>query len=257
MNSDTRGKLLPMSLKEFFKTIKRKFRVELVEMSDNKIRLAGCTFDVDFPEISQKMKASLYKQAYERPERDLYQKNSPPSLPLIELGGCIGVLSCFINKNSATPREHVVVEANPDLLPILRRNRELNQAHFDIVHAAIAYGSETIRFPVNDEILASSIHRTGQRSVQVPTQTLKSLCKNYEFDQFNLIVDIEGSEWELIKHEMDLLCSRGKWLMIELHDHILGQSQTKELQKRLEAGGFELIDKRALTYCYKNSEYTE
>jgi predicted O-methyltransferase YrrM len=46
-----------------------------------------------------------------------------PEERVLELGGCLGVVSCSINTLLRDPSRHVVVEANPKLLAYLYENR--------------------------------------------------------------------------------------------------------------------------------------
>ena len=49
-----------------------------------------------------------------------------PNLPVIEFGGCIGVISCLTNKKIKDKKKHIVVEAQPYLIETLKKNRNNN-----------------------------------------------------------------------------------------------------------------------------------
>jgi len=80
----------------------------------------------------------LLRTTYEPPAS--YNPDTQGGAAVLELGGCLGVLSCTINKRLGDPTKHVVLEANPALIPYLRGNREINRAAF-IVTNSVVFGS--------------------------------------------------------------------------------------------------------------------
>jgi hypothetical protein len=82
-------------------------------------------------------------------------------LPVIELGGALGVVACVTNKLLAQPSAHVVVEANPLAIPPLTVNKEANHCAFEIVNRAIAYGVDSVTFNPTVDIASNSIESDG------------------------------------------------------------------------------------------------
>src|SRR6202011_2939129 len=104
------------------------------------------------------------------------------------------------------PRLHIVVEANPNAIPLLDSNRVRNHCQFEIVNAAIAYGQTSITFiPATDFCFNSMVHGRGETAVTVPTTHLSTIVGQKRFDSFTLICDIEGFEFELVLNELELL----------------------------------------------------
>ncbi len=68
----------------------------------------------------------LLSGQYESPERRACRRYIRADLPVVEFGACLGVVACSVNRRLKDPRNHVVVEANPHLLPILAENRDRN-----------------------------------------------------------------------------------------------------------------------------------
>ena len=155
----------------------------LVGQPSNTVRVDGCSFSMDSSAISEEVKHMLLWGEYEKPERRALKQFLDPVLPVIEFGGCMGVVSCLANKKLQDPRKHVVVEANPSLLTLLGRNRDRNNCHFTVVHGAVAYGTDEVTFYVDDNALASSAHRATQRSVRVPTITLRQIVEQFGFER--------------------------------------------------------------------------
>lgn len=58
------------------------------------------------------MRGKFTADSYELPGRVLAKRYLSPMATVLELGGCIGVVSCVINRVLQQPRRHVVVEGN-------------------------------------------------------------------------------------------------------------------------------------------------
>jgi FkbM family methyltransferase len=203
------------------------------------------------PLITPTIKAGLLLGGYEKQERAMLEHFLPPDLPVIELGASIGVISCIANRKLHHPEQHVVVEANPDLLPLLEQNRVRNQAAFMTVFAALAYGSEQVTFFTNQDNVAGGMYEQHGQKRTVATTSLAALVHRAGFERFTLICDIEGSEADLIEHELPMLAKAVAVLIIELHPRILGDERCKELLHQLEAVGFERVAMIDTTYCFQ------
>src|SRR5688500_9490502 len=64
----------------------------IVELLGNRWQLDGVTVHLNNPAIATRHKALLFNGVYERPERALLLRHFPGDRPLIELGGCVGLL---------------------------------------------------------------------------------------------------------------------------------------------------------------------
>jgi FkbM family methyltransferase len=218
-----------------------------------KARLDGVTISLDNHLITTHFKGRIIVGWYEEYEREIIQKYLPQDEPVIELGGSIGVVACQVNRRLLSPEKHVVVEANPELIPTLKKNRDLNGCQFEIVEAAIGYGSEYITFFSNDVSLLGSIYHGGGQKWKVAAKTLQSIAENAGFRYFNVISDIEGSEIGLIDHEIDFIREHVGLLLIETHDDTPhGDEGVKFVVDRLETYGFEIVDSIRNNYCFRN-----
>src|SRR5262249_50614366 len=97
----------------------------------------GMTFEIPKEHTDLAMRGKFTADTYELPERALAKRHLPPTATVLELGGCIGVVACVINHILQQPRRHVVVEGNPSIIPVLKRNRDLNGCAFQIVHGVV------------------------------------------------------------------------------------------------------------------------
>ena len=214
-----------------------------IGMPTDIVRLDGCRFSIAKDRVPANVIDLLLSDLYEEPERKALRTFLDPELPVIELGACIGVVSCLTNRRLRRPEQHVVVEANPALLPLLEDNRARNDCRFEIVHAAVSYGVETIKFNVDDNILASSLHGDERQAVTVATVTLERLLNEHGFARATLICDIEGAELQLVEHELKTIGERVATIIMELHDRIVGQEQTQAMLSQLESAGFKIVSR--------------
>lgn len=210
----------------------------------------GCSFPVARIPASP-MKLAMLRGAYEEFERNAVRRHVRPDLPVIELGGCIGVVACITNRLLQDPERHVVVEPNPVVLPHLEESRRLNQCRFRIVHGAIAYDQPAVVFSPNRELWANSMTtRPREETVTVPTVRLGDLVSRYQFDRFTLICDIEGYEYELVLHETEVL-RKATTLILETHPGVIGEAKTQQMLGVLRELGFHTVEEEAFVIVMK------
>lgn len=212
-----------------------------VELTGNRVRMHGLRFDVDNPLVSIRYKGTLFFGRYEIEEIALVRRYVDPGLPVVELGGSIGVVASVTNRLLQQPDRHVVVEASPVLVPTLEANRTLNGCSFVIEHAAVAYGTDAVEFPVEGHFLLSRVGGSGN-SVGVRATTLGKLLDKYGFETINLISDIEGMEIELVENESEVLRDRVKTLVMETHPDIRGHDDISTMLVTLGRLGFDPLE---------------
>lgn len=224
----------------------------VVEFRKNVVHIEGSKFKVDVPSITRDQKANFLFDRYERPERVALRQYLNRSLPVIEFGGNIGVVSCIVNKRLTRPQNHVVVEANPELIPFLERNRRINNCQFRIDNSAVRYGTSDLTFHINENILASSAQMKRGRSVTVPTVTLGALLDLHGFQTCTLICDIEGGEIDLITYEQDVLKNRVSTIFLEVHPKITGRNAIDCIVDVLSRMKFEICFDRWSNMVFQN-----
>jgi FkbM family methyltransferase len=224
-----------------------------VELAHNQVIVDDCTFDVGNPTISSHIKALLWLNIYEAKERRLIKQFIDPNLPIIEIGGGIGVVSCVANRILNNPNEHVVVEANPTLIPILELNRSRNHAGYKIINAALAYNVDFINLYLEKDYVSSSVKRGSHQAITVPTISLKQILEKFEFEKATLICDIEGVEQDLVCNEASFLAASIAILIIEMHDDILGKDITSQIVTKLHEIGFKKLDEAEKVMVFRNN----
>ncbi|MCX6716072.1 MAG: FkbM family methyltransferase [Candidatus Taylorbacteria bacterium] len=214
-------------------------------------KVEGLTFFVGNSLVSNALKSKFLLNRYEPQERLALQFVNP-ELPTIEVGGCMGIISCILNKKLKNP-VHIVVEANPNVVPILERNRALNKCNFTIINKALGY-HPYVELKLQDEFLKSSAvldYDVKYRSIQVPTITLKELSA--PFHKINLVCDMEGMEYEILKNELEIMKNKVAIFIAEFHASGRNDPRLIEALIILKNSGFELINERKYTYVFRNT----
>lgn len=206
-------------------------------------RLDGCRFELGSSVITPSLEYLLLSGKHEAPERTLIRRHLNRTLPVVEFGGAIGVVSCVTNALLDEPSKHVVVEANPALLPVLEANRRRNNGKFTIEHGAVGYGSSVLRFPVAQDILESSTLLATPSMVDVPATSLRTVLDTYEFERCNLVCDVEGAEVDLVRREASTLRQHVDVLIMEVHDRLVGRDACDGMMRSLKSLGFELLER--------------
>ena len=209
-------------------------------------RTAGLTFEIPVEHTTRAMRGRFAADTYELPERELILKYLPSESRVLELGGCIGVVSCTINGLLRDREAHVVVEANPFLIPFLERNREVNGAKFSVEHCVVSRDS---RATLN---IAANIDgsRRGEHGLPIPTRTFEYLEKHHQIQFDTLVMDIEGAESEFLLENRAIL-ERMQLIVIEFHPGALGETQVGVLREVLIGCGLEKVDQRLTTEVYR------
>ncbi len=208
----------------------------------DKVRLDNCTFSLKGIE-DDSTRIELITRAYEGAERRMIARYVKRNLPVVELGGSMGVVACVTNKLLTDPTAHVVIEANPLAIPHLELNKKLNGCQFEIVNRAVAYGVGSVTFQPSSNLCGNSITVAGdQPAVTVEATRLQELVRDRGFSRFNLICDIEGLEYELVCQEAAALeCA--DIIIMETHARFMGEEKVRFMLSRLEELGFRIMEK--------------
>jgi FkbM family methyltransferase len=209
-------------------------------------RTSGLTFEIPLKHTTRAMRGRFAADTYELPERQLILKHLPSDSSVLELGGCIGVVSCLVNSLLTDRHSHVVVEANPFLIPFLERNRDVNGAKFSVEHCMVTRATEATLSLAAD--MDSS--KAGDQGLSVPTRTCENIEASYQLSFDTLIMDIEGAEREFIK-ENEFLFQKLKLIVVEFHPSIIGSAETNVLRMLLAEYGLTKVDQKLTTEVYR------
>jgi FkbM family methyltransferase len=214
----------------------------LVALTGNRLTIEGCQFTLDHPLVTDEVRCRMLRNRYEGGERQILRSRLDPAAPVLELGGGLGVVATLVNKRLVHPERHVVVEANPSLLGILERNRQLNAAAFSVRHAALNYSRQpTITFRVGRDFRAGRVGQAGEHEYVVPAVTLRELLDQPWWQDATLICDIEGAETELVRQDAHLLARHFRTLVFEIHPEYRSSDECAAMVSRLREAGFEPV----------------
>ena len=220
----------------------------IFDLKGGRFQADGCTFIVPKDITSRSFRSCFLQGTYEEHERELIPRFVRPGDKVLELGACIGVISCVTNKLLADKSRHVVVEANPFCLPALHRNKELNHAGFLVEHCAVDDKPETT-FYLYPCILAGSSQRGTNWPVRLPAKSVRQLER--ERGPFTvLIIDIEGSEREVLESSSEVL--KGYRLVIaELHEWAIGAEGVERCRQILSSVGLAFVERAGIVEVWE------
>lgn len=205
------------------------------------VHLAGCTFQLEPPQVSNAIFSRFVLGRYESPELAAIADYLPPDLPLIELGGGLGVLSCVANRRLNDPQRHWVIEANPELIPLIEKQRTLNECSFSVQHAALSYVDPALIYVNRAHVTATSAQRTRGELIEVPSISIERLLDTHGIHECTLMVDIEGAELELVESEAEVLQRHVKTIIMEVHPDVYGEDGVQRVRDSLRDLDFELL----------------
>lgn len=193
---------------------------------------------------------------YEAPERNLIERYLSPTLPVIELGGCLGLVSGFISNQLEPDVDHIVVEANPDLLDACRANARANgrSGKTNVIQKAIAYGKESVAFHKSGNAHVGRIGDAAKPgNIEVAACGLADIVAQLDTDgAFSLVCDIEGGEYDLFQRDVQVL-KRCALAIVEVHPDVF-DGQGRSLEQFLDlvsAAGFQQVDRDADVYAFQ------
>ena len=222
------------------------------ELRGNIVTIDGCSFDISAPAIRTDAKSWFAFGRYERPERRAVERYLDPDTPVIEFGGSVGVVACVTNRKLRRRGDHIVVEANPDLVPVLEANRDRNGGAFTVLHRAVSYAGAEVEFFPHANFLGGSTRPHSATSIRVPATTLGELVQTYGYERITLICDIEGGELELVARDATVLRHHVALMIMEFHPWLLGAAGVAGLLRDLSALGFTVLHSEEDTYVLRN-----
>ena len=173
---------------------------------------------LELPEgTSPKTVSGIAFGVYEYSERYLIRKWLPHDINVVELGGSIGIVSREILHRIEPERSLIVVEAIPKLAELIKKNvgSLYPTTRWQLVQAAIAYGCNDVPFVAGSEHIAGRIGRDG-KGIKLRATTLSSILQDTQLTDFSLVMDIEGAEHEVLRHDLSAL-ARCQCVIAELH----------------------------------------
>ena len=188
--------------------------------------------------LSKRIAEKLENGRYEGHEANAALMRVRGDTRVLELGAGLGYIAS-ICAAIAGPHNVTTVEANPDMLPVVRGNLERNGfADVTVLHGAVtgqADVGDAIEFERTKAFWGASIAREGSNPdaiVSVPLLRLSDLLKRYR--PHIVIMDIEGAEQTLFD---EVWPSHVRSVMMELHPGRYPDTTIKKMIDCLSASG--------------------
>lgn len=204
-------------------------------------------------------KQILYRfktERYESQELQLVTKHISGKNVVLELGGCLGVISLQINSvlEDDFKCKHIVVEANPELISCLNSTKQLNNSKFTVEHCLVS--KKKRQFFIYNKVVAGSAHRKddiekGKKAVNVNSVSVNSLGKKYNLIFDTVVIDIEGGELQFFVEHQKYLKTHVKLIIVELHGHLMNSKIfNRKCIQLLNKLGFKQTDKLGTVYVF-------
>lgn len=170
---------------------------------------------------------------------------------VLELGGSLGLLSRVIRNKIGPLAQHLIVEADPNLINIARKNAiiDSDEGRTEVLHRAVAYSEEkSLAFEIGENAHSGKIaDNNAKNTIQVGTITLTNMLKKMSDEKkLVLVSDIEGAEYEMFQNEpRETFCKLSN-VIVEIHPKLFMSSGKSEegFLKILHEKGLSIIKRR-------------
>ncbi|WP_323783962.1 FkbM family methyltransferase [Thalassovita sp.] len=194
---------------------------------------------------------------YEEAEATLIRKYLSPGTPVIELGGCLGVISAVIRNQIGPEPKHIVVEAIPELAEIAKINAQAGggSVQSQLIQAAIDYsGGDTVTFALGKNPHVGHIASETETGVTVPATTLAKIREQMPEGPFALVCDIEGAEIALIDTESETMQDIDTFIL-EVHPKVYpdGERTVDSLIEKIGTFGLKQQQRIDNVICFVRS----
>jgi FkbM family methyltransferase len=214
-----------------------------------RFRANGCEFEIPRHLTPTAFRAGFLTNAYEAEERELIRKFIRKDDSVLEVGACLGIVSCVTNKLLHDNTRHVVVEGNPFCIPAIHRNREINQCGFLVENCALSSQRDVTFYLHPIYIVGGTTQRKSSRPICVPGRALEELDARY--GPFSaLVMDIEGTELDALEPAMEIL-KKYRVVIIELHEWAIGAENVERCREILRRAGLHFKQRAGITEAWQ------
>ena len=221
----------------------------IFDMFVRRFRADGCIFVIPRDITSMTYRSCFLRGGYENEERELIKKFIRPSDSVLELGACLGIVSCVTNQILAEKSRHVVVEGNPFCIPTIHRNRELNRCGFLVENCAVSNEREATFFLHPVYVVGGTTQRKSSRPLRVPARSLAELEDRH--GPFTaLVMDIEGAELEIFEAAPEIL-NHYRVVIVELHEWAIGAEKVGRCRDILRRAGLNFKQSAGITEAWQ------
>lgn len=200
--------------------------------------IEGVTLEVPDGMLTERLRAKFESGDYEGHEAHAARMRVKEGMRVLELGSGVGFIAAICAGQAGAENVHTV-EANPDMLPVIRANLDRNgfQAA-QVIHGAVAgLGAEetTIAFERKAAFWAGRIagpDTDPEAVVEVPLLSIETLLA--QIRPHVVIMDIEGAEAHLFGFKWP---RHVRSVMMELHPRQYPESTIKKIVDCMSRSG--------------------
>jgi FkbM family methyltransferase len=208
---------------------------------------------VTVPDHMFSIKRVLMKDGYELPERIMVERHLDPALPLIELGGSLGILSSLLARKLNAGTRYDIVEANSAIIDVCEQNAKSGSptCTVNIHNLAIAYGADEVSFHASENIHISKLSTNGNVTVKAVTLS-KLLTLAGSPEQYTLVMDIEGAEYDVFENDPQAFANC-TLAIVETHPKAFAERQKSEddFLRLVSNVGLKVVDQIKNTYTLR------
>lgn len=184
------------------------------------------------------------REYYENKTR-MIVKYIDPKACVLEVGGGIGIFSCFINDRLQACNRHVVVERNKDMIYYLKSNRDLNNCAFHILSTVITSVKRSLAL----EIFARNydIIQDGQPIMSI--MSVEALQRRFMMKFNVLVMDLQGAEYDFAIENPSF--SRNiDVAIIDFYPNNIASEMIRSVYDWLNAGGLRRVERSFCVECW-------
>jgi len=190
--------------------------------------------------------------AYESGDIELIRKYIENKDKVVVFGAGIGLTSVAISCITETIPK--VIEANPSLLPLIKKTAALNDQSLEIIYGSVGLNennASTVEFYVSEEFWSSSNRSDTWRNSEKITVPWVDFLKIVEEGYTAACFDIEGTEIQIFNNVS--LPKTLKKVLVEIHTPIIGYKNEAKLMNYFWNQGFQLVDSEGLTRYWERN----
>jgi FkbM family methyltransferase len=193
----------------------------------------GVKLEVPHSLLAAPIRKALLNGSYESAEGSILEGLIQEGDVILEIGAGLGLISTIAARSPKTSRV-IAVEADPQLIPTIRRTHEINNVDVAVYNEMLGASEGTHDFFVSEHFWASSAKGDfGGTRIQIPIRSFQERLR--EWKPSFLIVDIEGGEVDIFEG-IDM--AGVQKVQLEVHQNIVGRQGMKKLFDTLSAQGF-------------------
>ncbi len=196
---------------------------------------------------SRRIRRHLRRGQYQNPEREMVKKFLKPGDQVLEMGASLGIVACFIGRQTSPGGRLVSVEPNIDLKPFYEKQLELNGYESTWINALCCPIWENelpsltalkVYFPSENNLLGRA-GPSAEGGRDIPWETAEAVCADCSLEPDAIVMDIEGAEevWTKIS---PCFPPTVRVLIAEFHHQIYGTETAAKAVQAVIDEGFQL-----------------